>query len=220
VDLCYPGCGDFSYNDVFADMIMTYTPCSTDDCTVTVVDASIVCEPGCSIHGSSNRQRFLEDSSFQSSAILFEIMSVTPLNEQVVLANLNSNITNANEGLETGGALFRVSGEYTAGTLLPTASPTYTMPGRVSTLAIPLYRLFVSIFVLTEIFISAQRGANHPKATENRNRQRRNLVRRRMGRMANNPRVPQRVRAHRALSQRVLMPRRTRIRRPTLNLIK
>jgi hypothetical protein len=28
------------------------------------------------------------------------------------------------------------------------------------------------------------------------------------------------VRAHRALSQRVLMPRRTRIRRPTLNLIK
>jgi hypothetical protein len=120
VDLCYPGCGDFNYNDEFTDMIMTFTPCTADDCSVTIVDVSSDCQE-CSIGGLSMRQRFLEDSSFQSSAILFEIMSDAPLVEQAVLANLNSNITNANQGLEN--SLFRVIGEYTAA----------TTPGQVST---------------------------------------------------------------------------------------
>jgi hypothetical protein len=116
-------------------MIMTYTPCTADDCSITIIEASSVCEPGCSTDVSSRRQRFLEDSSFQSSAILFEIMSDTPLVEQAVLASLNSNINNANQGPQN--SLFRVSGKYTAA----------TTPGQVSITQLQSLFAKVSVFI-------------------------------------------------------------------------
>jgi hypothetical protein len=125
VDLCYPGCGDFTdiyTNNEFEDMIMKYTPCTTDECTVTIVGESDVCTP-CSLV-SSRGLRFLQDGGFQSSAITFEIESTKPLNEQVVTGNLNDSITEANDDLEQDGIDFYVSGNYKEATKAPTKQPT------------------------------------------------------------------------------------------------
>ena len=125
VDLCYPGCGDFTdiyTNNEFEDMIMKYTPCSADECTVTIVGESDVCTP-CSNEPSRNL-RFLQDSGSQSSAITFEIESTTPLNEQVVTENLNDSISEANDELEQDGVDFYVSGNYKEATKVPTKQPT------------------------------------------------------------------------------------------------
>jgi len=124
VDLCYPGCGDFTdiyTNNEFEDMIMKYTPCTAADCTVTILSASDSCTP-CAVPG--RRLRFLEDSGDQSSAITFEIVSDTPLNEDVVLGNLNDGIEDANEDLSQDGITFSISGNYQSATLMPTSQPT------------------------------------------------------------------------------------------------
>jgi hypothetical protein len=118
------GCGDFTdiyTNNEFEDMIMKYTPCSADQCTVTITGESNSCAT-CSID-SSTRLRFLQDTAFQSSAITFKIKSIKPLNEKVVTENLNSNIANANNELRQSGTTFRVASDYKKATLAPTKKP-------------------------------------------------------------------------------------------------
>lgn len=102
-------------------MIMKYTPCTAADCTVTILSASDSCTP-CAVPG--RRLRFLEDSGDQSSAITFEIVSDTPLNEDLVLGNLNDGIDDANEDLSQDGITFSISGNYQSATLMPTSQPT------------------------------------------------------------------------------------------------
>ena len=132
MDLCYPGCGDFDEDEAFGNMVMKYTPCSADDCTVNILDASDTCTD-CG-NNSTRRLRFLQNS-FQSSAITFEIVSDEPLNAKVVLSNLNGNITDANEDLGQDGTDFRVvEDSYMEATMTPTAQPTKKPSTLVSTL--------------------------------------------------------------------------------------
>ena len=102
-------------------MIMKYTPCTAADCTVTVLAASDSCTP-CTVSG--RLLRFLEDPGDQESAITFQIVSNTPLNEEEVLGNLNDGIDDANEDLSNDGITFSISGTYEAATLAPTSQPT------------------------------------------------------------------------------------------------
>ncbi|KAL3793031.1 hypothetical protein HJC23_003039, partial [Cyclotella cryptica] len=126
VDLCFPGCGNFSAvntNSTFEEVIKTYVPCSPMQCVVTVVDSATSSCETCNI-SSSRRLRFLQESEYKTSAVLFEIVSNTPLVEQEVLANLNSNIANANSDLAASTASFRVQGNFVAASLQPTSQPT------------------------------------------------------------------------------------------------
>eukprot|EP00804_Cyclotella_cryptica_P000237 CCRYP_010193-RD/>CCRYP_010193-RD protein AED:0.19 eAED:0.19 QI:178/0.76/0.94/1/0.70/0.72/18/313/577 len=126
VDLCYPGCGNFSAvntNSTFEEIIETYVPCSLMQCAVTVVDSATSSCETCNI-SSSRRLRFLQESEYKTSAVMFEIVSNTPLVEQEVLTNLNSNIANANSDLAASTASFRVHGNFVAAKLQPTSQPT------------------------------------------------------------------------------------------------
>ena len=141
VDLCYPGCGDFTdvyTHNEFEDMIIKYTPCDVHECAITIIDASDSCF-SCSMD-PSRRLRFLQDAAFQSSAITFEIQSDEPLIEAIVTENLNDNIFAANEELEEVGVTFRVVSNYTEGTKAPTAQPSKKHFASVSTSSIFLYR--------------------------------------------------------------------------------
>jgi hypothetical protein len=60
-----------------------------------------------------------------SSAVTFEIKSTTPLNEALVTANLNGNMTNSNNDLSTNKSPFRVDSNYTTATHQPTVLPTH-----------------------------------------------------------------------------------------------
>lgn len=124
MDLCYPGCGNFEVinrNNAFEESIMKYIPCSPNDCSITIVASSSTCVI-CNIT-SPGGVRFLQGEDFQSSAVIFQIVSTTPLNEEVVLENLNSNVTNANNDL-SGNSMIRVSGTFTMATLQSTPPPT------------------------------------------------------------------------------------------------
>eukprot|EP00804_Cyclotella_cryptica_P019111 CCRYP_019454-RA/>CCRYP_019454-RA protein AED:0.10 eAED:0.10 QI:0/0.93/0.88/1/0.87/0.88/17/304/1304 len=131
VDLCFPGCGNFTdvdTNNQFEDLILKFIPCRSKKCDVKVIAESKKCSV-CKFP-SLIPQRFLQDgsTSLQSSSITFEIVSVNPLNGIKVISNLNNNIENANNDLSTNESTFRVNGKYTTATLQPTRQPTGAKP--------------------------------------------------------------------------------------------
>ena len=104
---------------------MKYVPCSSSQCGVKVIDQSDQCV-SCTttVLPFSNRFRALQTSAgYQSSVITFEIDSTTPLNEDVVTSNLNSNITSANKDLAAIAPPLELKTNFTASTRMPTSSP-------------------------------------------------------------------------------------------------
>ena len=123
--MCYPGCGDFSDDDAFEDLIRMYVPCSPKRCDVTIIAQSDQCST-CVNDPSVEGLRKIQggNTPTQSSKITFEIQSKDPLNENIVLSNLNSNITNANSELADSELTFRINGNYAVSTAAPSLSPT------------------------------------------------------------------------------------------------
>jgi hypothetical protein len=126
VDLCYPGCGNFTHiytNNEFEDLIKVYAPCTSKKCVVNIIAESDQCSTACTVPFS----RWFR-SPTHSSSITFEIKSKTPLNEAVVMSNLNSNISNANDDLTDDGSTFRINSNYNIATAKPTLSPSTLKP--------------------------------------------------------------------------------------------
>lgn len=103
-------------------------PCGSKNCDVVIIAESDECL-ACTVQ-TSRQLRFLQDgnSLTQSSAVVFEIRSKTPLNEAVVLSNLDSNITNANDELADDGTTFRINSQYSVATAVPSISPSTLEP--------------------------------------------------------------------------------------------
>lgn len=93
-------------------------------------DQCSTCANKLSVEGSRKLQG--GNAPTQSSKITFEIESKDPLNEDIVLSNLNSNITNANNELADSESTFRIYGNYAVSTaapsLIPTIEPTISTP--------------------------------------------------------------------------------------------
>ena len=125
MELCYPGCPNFealNTKNSFEDVIKTYTPCSSTQCVVNIVDSLTSLCTSCSFP-ASRRIRLLEDSIYGSSEVTFEIVSNTTLIQQVVRKNLNSNIANINSDLNRTNATILVISRFTAVTIQPTKKP-------------------------------------------------------------------------------------------------
>ena len=85
-------------------------------------DQCSTCANKLSVEGSRKLQG--GNAPTQSSKITFEIESKDPLNEDIVLSNLNSNITNANNELADSESTFRIYGNYAVSTAAPSLIPT------------------------------------------------------------------------------------------------
>jgi hypothetical protein len=108
---------------------MKYVPCSSSQCDVKVIDQSDQSDQCVSCNTTvspfSNRLRALQTSAgYQSSVVTFEIDSTTPLDEDVVTSNLNSNITIANKDLAAITPPLELKTNFTASTRMPTSRPT------------------------------------------------------------------------------------------------
>ena len=106
---------------------MTYTPCNSTQCRVTVTNESDQCLT-CTVP-FSRHARFLQIGETLSSKITFKIESNnTLLEEAVVTSNLDNNIANANNDLAANNITFQVNGNYVAVTHPPTMNPTTIAP--------------------------------------------------------------------------------------------
>eukprot|EP00804_Cyclotella_cryptica_P018048 CCRYP_008333-RD/>CCRYP_008333-RD protein AED:0.09 eAED:0.09 QI:172/1/1/1/0.70/0.72/25/1395/1365 len=128
VDLCYRGCGNFTSidtNNDFNDLLLKSIPCSPELCVVNIVAQSNQCS-NCTVP-VFRRFRSLQDSStnWLSSAVTFEIKSKSPLNEELVTANLNDNLAYANNVLSASNSPLRVDSNFTTATHQPTVLPTH-----------------------------------------------------------------------------------------------
>ena len=132
VDICYEGCGNFTdiyTHEEFETIILKYAPCHPSQCYVTIVDeAASLCEP-CN-DPLTRKQRNLQITLPQiwSSEVIFDIRSDYDLNQTMITLNLNDNVDNINNDLNTISPSFSIDSGFTATTDQPTLQPVIASP--------------------------------------------------------------------------------------------